>query len=141
MKFTKKKKFINVNVLSKLYLSTDGTESCVYLDVNPQVSLPLLLVLGLDVNSLHLGVDNVDVVKLESGVAAGYRADRDRVQEIHCNGGDASPPSHTRSIIEIYTTFLHLQRTASKINVGYERGPTYSIFELSRVRCTYGAKF
>ena len=61
-----------------------------YLDVNPQVPLSLLLVLGLDVDSLNLGVDDLDVVELEGRVGAGHGADHDRVEEIHRESGGAS---------------------------------------------------
>jgi hypothetical protein len=46
-------------------------------------------VLGLEINALHLRVDDINIVELEGRVGTGHRAYRDSVEEIHSYGVDS----------------------------------------------------
>lgn len=59
------------------------TDTGVHLDADPQVPLTLLLVLRLDIDLLHLRVENVDVVELQARVGDGRAGRRRAVQIIH----------------------------------------------------------
>lgn len=82
------------------YLATDRTEPGVNLHVDSEFPLSFLLVLGLQVDPLHLGVDDLDVVELEGGIAAGDRAHRDRVEKVHVDtaGRSSNCPRYGASL-------------------------------------------
>lgn len=115
------------------YLTTNWTNASVNLDVDSEIPLALLLMLRLDINPLHLGVEYLDIVELQARVG-GRRAACYTVQIIHrtialsestCRSRVAhcvsfvdveESPVETLSNIRQYKPPLRLHRTSTKID-------------------------